>query len=141
MFRTGPHKNREGLLYFGKVIGRILALVAVLGLLADFAHPGRAHAGESVDGLEIVICSGDGAKTITVDREGNPIEEPGKAVCDCGCAACPSSGGVCLILGASATELPMSFATAVPRAFKSTNRTRERGQLPVPRGPPTEKEA
>lgn len=141
MSRTEPNKIPVCLRSLCKVFCRVFVILAVIGLVMDIARPGRAHAGESAYGFEIVICSGDGAKTITVDREGNPIEAPGNAVCDCGCAACPSSGVVCLILEASAQDQPMSLAAAVPCTLKSTNRARERGRLPVPRGPPTEKEA
>lgn len=141
MSRTDPHTNPACLANLRKVLCRLLVVFAVLGLVAQVAQPGRAHAREGVRGFEIVICSGDGAVTITVDGEGNPVEAPGEAVCDCGCAACPSSGGVCLIHEAAALESLMSFAAAVPCTLKSTNRARERGRLPVPRGPPTEKDA
>lgn len=141
MSRTEPHTIPVRVRNLCKVFCRVLVIFGVIGLVTDVARAGRAHAGESVDGFEIVICSGDGAKTITVDREGNPIEAPDEAICDCGCAACPSSGGVCLILEASAQDRPMSFATAVPCILKSAIRTRERRRLPVPRAPPTEKEA
>lgn len=141
MSRTGPHKMQACLANLRKVLCSLVVVLAVLGLVAQVAQPGRAHAGEGVRGFEIVICSGDGAVTITVDGEGNPVEAPGEAFCDCGCAVCPSSGGVCLIHEAAALEPSMSFAAAVPCTLKSTNRARERGRLPVPRGPPTEKEA
>lgn len=141
MSRTGPHKMQACLANLRKVLCSFVVVLAVLGLVAQVAQPGRAHAGEGVRGFEIVICSGDGAVTITVDGEGNPVEAPGEAVCDCGCAVCPSSGGVCLILETSAQDRAISFAAAVPCTLKSTNRARERGRLPVPRGPPTEKEA
>ncbi len=124
----------------GKVLCRAFVVLAVLGLVGEFAQPVRAHAGEGVHGFEIVICSGDGAVTIMVDREGNPIEVPGEAACDCGCATCPSSGGVCLIHEAVALDVSIAFAATVPCTLKSVNLAWERGRLPVPRGPPTEKE-
>jgi hypothetical protein len=124
----------------GRVFCRAFVFLAVLGLFGEFAQPVRAHAGEGVQGFEIVICSDDGAVTITVDREGNPIEAPGEAACDSGCAACPSSGAVCLIRDAVALDVSLAFAAAVPCTLKSVNLACERGRLPVPRGPPTEKE-
>ncbi len=141
MSRTEPNKIPVCLRSLCNVFCRVLVALAVIGLATDFVQAGRAHTGEGVDRFEILICSGDGAKMITVDLEGNPIDAPGEAMCDCGCAACPSSGGVCLILETSAQDRPMSFAAAVPCTLKSTNCARERGRLPVPRGPPTEKEA
>lgn len=36
----------------------------------------------SKGGIEIVICSGDSFKTITVDQHGQPVEENRRAPCD-----------------------------------------------------------
>lgn len=140
MFISGPHKMAACTWSQRKVFCRVFLALVVLGLVTQFAQPGRVHAGVSANGFEIVICSGDGAITITVDSEGNPIEAPGDATCDCGCAACPSSAGVCLIPKASVLDILKSLAAVVPYTWKSTNRALERGRLPVPRGPPTEKE-
>lgn len=141
MSRTDPHKMPACIWSLRKAFCRVLVVLAVLGLVAEFAQPGRAHAGEGAHGFEIVICSGDGAVTIMIDREGNPIEAPGETVCDCGCASCPSSGGVCPVHEPSAFEILVSFSEAAPCAPKTARLASERGRLPIPRGPPTEKEA
>lgn len=61
-----------------------------------------SHALASLGAVELVICGMDGAETITMDRDGNRIDDPG-ADCD-HCADCmvppmvdlPQTGGVAI---------------------------------------------
>lgn len=62
-----------------KLLHMFVCLVAILA----FTGAGATLAAATVHGpiSELVICGGDGAKTIRLDAQGNPVD--GKLCCDC----------------------------------------------------------
>lgn len=83
----------------------LLALfVALTGLGTGVAAPHAAGAGQGL--TEVVICGDDGARTIVVDAEGNPVEEEHeRSCCDGLCIACAGSSDPVAVLGVPASAL------------------------------------
>ncbi len=62
----------------------LLAAVVLLPMLVMSVFPQGTMAARGVQGLEVVLCTGDGPFTIIVDENGAPIEEQHVDAADCG---------------------------------------------------------
>ena len=70
-----------------------MLLAALVWVFTQIAMVGMPFAAGSaaVAGQSIVICTGSGLKTITLDAEGNPVETPSQTV---ECPVCAQIGGI-----------------------------------------------
>lgn len=70
---------------------RLIAVAAALLIAAGGAVPGRALAGAADPGLVMVICSDGVAKTVVIDRDGNPAEPSDTGTCADPCVFCTAA--------------------------------------------------
>jgi hypothetical protein len=117
------------------MLARLLLVLALLpGLVTGLLPlPGQAS------GFEMVICGSDGAETIRVDAEGNPLSDDPLSGCETCCAACaplpalvpdaPLCRPVTAVL--RGTDRPMASVPGLPA---------RPALYPSPRGPPTQQE-
>ncbi|WP_343082435.1 DUF2946 family protein [Ostreiculturibacter nitratireducens] len=100
---------------FPRMYRRICHLLTFLLLASSLTLSGLA---EAVAGVEmnafansttkVVLCSGDGAITITIDDQGNPVEDEPQHECRT-CAFCLSLGAAALTPGEAHPSVPASF--------------------------------
>lgn len=113
-----------------------LCLSALLSLALTGAGmtAGAEHGGPMPGQTEMVICSGDGAKTVTLDAEGNVVDPA-----DCAGHGCPDclQPGPALAPQALARPLPpvTRCETCLPRPERPLDRSAVTGTA---RGPPSE---
>ncbi|QYK42651.1 MAG: hypothetical protein KF887_05960 [Paracoccaceae bacterium] len=93
-----------------------LVLAVVLALVSQTGAVARAQAG--VPGLEMVLCTGSGTVTVTLDAEGNPTG-PRHPCPDCLAALAPFLPPAAPVLHRPATTgrsiLPPGQPVAIPR--------------------------
>lgn len=116
---------------------RDIRLLHVLLLVLAFALGGgpRVHAmAGGPDGMALVICSEDGARTIYLDASGNPASPMGDCAKCLNCLAASGPGltvtGLVLTVPAARRRRGVGPARALPR--------RRRHHRPQSRGPPPE---
>jgi hypothetical protein len=117
------------------MLARLLLVLALLpGLVTGLLPlPGQAA------GFEMVICGSDGAETIRVDAEGNPLSDDPLSGCETCCAACAPAAA--LVPGAQQVRAAMALPrrAAQPKAAAPALPARP-ALYPSPRGPPTQQE-
>lgn len=93
------------------MVHTIFALcMALSGAQAEFLRNADVRTNEGV--LEIVICTNAGKQTITLDQNGNPIEqdEQNRSCCQDACTAC----GMCQPPMAVSPQIPQVIAQGLP---------------------------
>lgn len=117
------------------VTARLGELLVTLVLALALAFAGAARAMPLAHGLDqqtFVICSDGGSKTVTVDREGVPVQ-PSNA-----CLSCPEclGGSPFAFTLPETARLTAETADAAPFVLKAVARSPILHQRPVSRGPP-----
>ncbi len=62
----------------------VLAALLVLPVLVMSVFPQGTMAARGTQGLEVVLCTGDGPVSVLVDEDGTPIEDQHADAADCG---------------------------------------------------------
>lgn len=111
-----------------------LSALLSLALIGSGMTAGADHRGPMAGQTAMVICSGDGARTVTLDAEGNVVDPP-----DCAGHGCPDclQPGPALVPQALARPFPpvTRCETCLPRPERPLDRSAVTGTA---RGPPSE---
>lgn len=105
--------------------------LALLGAATAAPHP------MSAGGMTIEICADDGARTITVDANGNPVE-PGQDCLDC--VFCLAADKVAMAPSDATADAPVTWRAAQPSPLRR-HRPMSQALWPQPRGPPARHDA
>lgn len=141
MCRGGPSGPLGHARSVGSLAARVLAVVAALMLAAGGAGARHASATGAEPGFVMVICSDGVAKTVVLDREGNPVEPSGESACLGLCLCCTVPEGDALSPGAQASAVWDPVARVEAFNVKSARLWSESSRSPQARGPPTEEDA
>jgi hypothetical protein len=135
---TGPLRRIRAT---GAFVARVMAVLTAMMLALGGAGVVRADASVVAPGIAMVICSDDGAKTIVLDADGNPVETSDDE-------NCPGQGPCCTV-PESVAVTPQAHAWAVwePAATLAVFHAQLAGlgsaskHRPIARGPPSKEDA
>ncbi|MGF1455615.1 MAG: DUF2946 family protein [Alphaproteobacteria bacterium] len=93
-------------------------LLILLLVLAHYIPPGFAFT-RGADGLSVVLCTVDGARTVRLDAQGDPVDAPAPPALPERCAACltscASSAGLLPLTPAAVSARPSLHLARLPR--------------------------
>jgi hypothetical protein len=110
-------------------------------LAAGGAGARHAEAAGAGPGFVMVICSDGVAKTVVLDREGNPVEPSGESACLGLCLCCTVPESDALSPGAQAWAFWDPVAGVEVFTIKPARLRSETARSPQARGPPSEEDA
>ncbi len=137
MCRSGaPGRQRRARL-IGALAARILVVAAALVMAAGGGIAARTHA-PAEQGIAMVICAEGGARTVVLDREGNPVAPADAEVCVVSCLCCPAAPDITIAPPVHRATNGAGDATRLVPPMPRAALSFERGLVHAPRGPPSE---
>lgn len=141
MCRGGPRGPLRRARPIGSLPARLLAVIAALMLAVGGANAGHAHPDPAEPGIEMVICSDGGVKTVVLDRQGNPIETSDDEACLGFCPCCTVPNGDVLLADTHVSAKWQPVARAEVFGIKPAHLPSKSGRRPNLRGPPSKEDA